>query len=110
MCDGNDGREKLLLLKRNVPGHRIALTSNKIEKKNDRALTCLLDVSISIMQLTYITSTPKEQNIWVFSGNIWHRLNGIFNPRHVSNTTRTQKKRVTQHARGDAIHRGWISG
>lgn len=35
-------------------------------------------------QLTYITSTPKEQNIWVFSGNIWHRLNGIFNPRHVS--------------------------
>jgi len=48
----------------------------------------------SLLHFTHITSITKEQNVWVFSGDIWHRLNGIFNPRYVSSDTRTQKKGV----------------
>lgn len=110
VCDATkNGREKSHHFIE-IPGRRIALTS-KLEETSDRGFVMLFglpDVPTGVTFTHNITSTMKEQNVRVLSGDIWHRLNGIFlqPATHVFNT----REHSRQKLRKPATRGGNVSG
>lgn len=83
----------------------IALTS-KLEKTSDRGLVAFRPTECTdrrrrFLHVHYIYYEGTKGYSLGGGGNIWHRLNGIFNPRHVSVATR-------KHRRKESHTRAWI--
>jgi len=58
----------------------------------------------------HITSTTKEQNrLGVLSGDIWHRLNGIFNPRHENTEERSHTDDWGLTSSASPFHRAYLT-